>query len=190
MNEWVPLLQSLAWIGLILYLVNAFTSQLQELFEAIRQRIRAGSSFKAGPVELGADLKGLERVPPSGPDSDPPEDDWSKERDGIYQSNGGLFLAHIIEPSDEEGQEYDIFIYLLRHKSEYFDDIEKAEFFLGKYWDNKVFTETPKDGLIGIATSAYGPLLCTCRVTMKDGTVVRLNRYIDFEMGRFFEGRS
>lgn len=190
MNDWVPLLQSLAWIGLILYLVHSFTSQLQQLFDAIRQRIRAGSSFRAGPVELGADLKNLERVSPSGPDSNPPEDDWSKERDEIYRNNCGLFLAHIIEPSDEEGQEYDIFIYLIRHKSQHFDDIEKAEFFLGKYWDNKIFTETPKDGLLGVATSAYGPFLCTCRVTMRDGSTVRLSRYIDFEMGRVFEGRS
>lgn len=190
MKDWIPLFQSLAWIGLIVYLVRNFSAQLQQLFEAIRQRVHTGSSFKAGPVELGEDLGGLEKIPPSGPDTNPPEDAWSKERDAVYQENCGLFLAHIIEPSSEEGQEYDIFIYLVRHKSQYFEDIEKAEFFLGKYWDNKVFTETPKDGLIGIATSAYGPLLCTCRVTMKNGTVIKLNRYIDFEMGRVFEGRS
>lgn len=187
MSNWFSLLQTLAWIGLIIFGAKSFSVQLQGLFEAIRKRILSGSSFKAGPVELGEDLKSLETVPRGEIPESVAEDDWSKERDGVYALNNGFFLAHVIEPSEEDGQLYDVFIYLVRHKSEIFEDIEYAEFFLGQYWGNKVYIETLKRGLIGISTSAYGPFLCTCRIQMKNGIEIRLNRYIDFEMGRFFE---
>lgn len=187
----MPLLQTLSWIALIVYSVRKFSSQLQSLFEVIKQRISSGSSFKAGPVELGEDLKVLEKITPSKASGEQlQEDDWSKERNEVYNNNNGLFLAHVIEPSSKRGQDFDIFIYLVRHKSETLSDIEYAEFFLGSYWGNKVYKETKKDGLIGISTSAYGPFLCTCRIKMKNGSEIRLNRYIDFEMGRVFEQSS
>jgi len=78
-------------------------------------------------------------------------------------------------------------VYLIRHKSNNFEDVSYAEFFFGHYWGNEVFREEPRDGLIGVSTSAYGPFLCTCRVAFKDGHSADLNRYIDFEMGRVFE---
>ncbi|MCU7918903.1 MAG: hypothetical protein KZQ99_08450 [Candidatus Thiodiazotropha sp. (ex Dulcina madagascariensis)] len=186
MKDWIPLLQTLAWIGLIIYGARKFSAQLEGLFGAIQKRVSSGSLFKVGPVELGEDLKALEKVNPSAAPKAAQEVDWSKERNGIYQENCGIFLAHVIEPSEEKGQIYDIFIYLVRHKSEFFDDLEYAEFFLGEYWGNKVYRETQKNGMIGITTSAYGPFLCTCRVKMRNGKEIRLNRYIDFEMGRVF----
>lgn len=187
MKGWVPLLQTLAWIGLIVYAARKFSVQLESMMEAVRQRISTGSSFKAGPVELGEDLKRLDHVTPTGAEGQTQESDWSTERDGIYAQNQGVFLAHVIEPSSKHGQEYDIFIYLVRHKSTLMSDIQYAEFFLGAYWGNKVYRETEKNGMIGISTSAYGPFLCTCKVVMKNGKEIKLERYIDFEMGRVFE---
>lgn len=187
MNAWVPLLQTLSWIGLIVFSAHRFSAHLERLFEAIRKRIQSGSSFKAGPIELGKDLKALEKIGPSSTKGETSEEDWGTEREDIYQNNNGLFIAHIIEPSKTDGQLYDIFIYLVRHKSNEIADIRYAEFYLGSYWDNKVFRETEKNGLIGISTSAYGPFLCTCRVKMKNNKEIRLHRYIDFEMGRVFK---
>ena len=57
MKEWVPFFQTVAWIGLIIYGARKFSGQLVGLFDAIQKRISSGSSFKAGPVELGEDLK-------------------------------------------------------------------------------------------------------------------------------------
>lgn len=99
-------------------------------------------------------------------------------------------MAHVIEPSSDPDQLYDIFIFVVRHKADFWADVEYAEFFLGAHWGNRVFREEPKDGLLGISTSAYGPFLCVCRVKMKDGRSIRLHRYVDFEMGRFFEGQA
>lgn len=186
LKDWVPFFQTIAWIGLIVFGAIKFSSKLELLLEAIRQRIQTGSSFKAGPMELGKDLRGLEKVSAGTNTAEISENGWSTERDEIYRVNNGLFLAHIIEPSDTHGQEYDIFIYLVRHKSSDFSDVESAEFFFGSYWENRVFKEVNKNGLIGVATSAYGPFLCTCRVLMRNGKEIKLNRYVDFEMGRMF----
>jgi hypothetical protein len=110
---------------------------------------------------------------------------WSENRNKIYEYSRGIFLTHVIKPSKTEGQEYDVFIYLLRHKSEDFSDVRYAEFFLGSYWDNKVFEAVEENkGFIGISTSAYGTFLCTCKVTFNDNTQIEIHRYIDFEAER------
>ncbi len=116
--------------------------------------------------------------------------EWADVRVGVYRDNRNVFLAHTIRPSQKAGQLYDIAIYLIPHQSNDpkhrrsdLSDIVEAEFFLGAYFDNKVFRIRNKGGIIGITTSAYGPFLCTCRASFADGQRLMLNRYIDFEMG-------
>lgn len=215
MEHITPLLQTLSWIFLIVYGAKKFSGQLIGLVAAIESRIKTGSSFKAGPVQLGEDLKVLAKLPSEGErqasddkghlfrdefkglketssfdpaDSSAAVDSsWTAQRESIYAQNQKLFLTHVIIPSKERGQKYDIFIYLIRHKSKRFDDVEYAEFFLGKYWGNQIYKETLKDGLVGVKTAAFGSFLCTCRVKMTDGSFVLLHRYIDFEMGRVYD---
>jgi hypothetical protein len=121
------------------------------IISAVITRIRGGSSFRAGPLELGADLKSLEYAPPntSNHEDDTHGDDWSAERTALYQHNRGVFLTHIISPSTKPGQKYDIFIYLIRHKTSDFNDVERAEFFFGHMWGNTVFEERENNGMIG-----------------------------------------
>ena len=116
--------------------------------------------------------------------------EWTDVRVEIYRESRNVFLAHTIRPSQKQGQLYDIAIYLIPHRSN--DpkyrrtdllDIMEAEFFLGAWFDNQVFRVKNKGGFIGITASAYGPFLCTCRVSFADGERLMLNRYIDFEMG-------
>ncbi len=187
LSEWIPLAQTVIWVILIGVAIYWLKDQIKALVGAVEYRVRSGSSVKAGPIEIGEDLKVLERVRPSHTPAPESTNDWGQERNNIYTINSGIFLAHILSPSNAPGQLYDVFIFLVRHKSTNFDDIAHAEFFFGAYWGNKVYRETRKDGLIGISTTAYGPFLCTCRVTMKKGDVIRLHRYIDFEMGRVFQ---
>ncbi len=116
--------------------------------------------------------------------------EWNSVRVDVYRDNRNVFLAHTLRPSKKAGQEYDIAIYLVPHRSndpkyrrEDLSDITQAEFFLGEHFGNKVFHVKNKGGTVGIVVSAYGPFLCTCRVVFSDGHRVMLNRYIDFEMG-------
>ncbi len=121
-------------------------------------------------------------------------EEWTDVRVTVYRENRNVFLAHTMRPSRKTGQLYDIAIYLIPHRSndpKYrrtdLSDVVEAEFFLGAYFDEKVFRIKNRGGIIGITTSAYGPFLCTCRVSFTDGKQLMLNRYIDFEMGNLIE---
>ena len=140
-------------------------------------------------------LHDLRDVTPSGGEdfeSNVVENETTKRREdhrnSIYQKNKGYFITHVIEPSEDGEQLYDIFIYLIRHKSENYSDIAKVEFFFGSYWDNEVFEGNNVGGFIGVKTSAYGEFLCTCQITFRDKSTVLLERYIDFEMGKIVQG--
>ena len=117
--------------------------------------------------------------------------EWATVRNGMYQSRRGLYLSHFLTPSRHRGQKYDISILVRRHVSSRsgrfgradISDVAKAEFFLGQAWGNHIFEETPREGLLGLRTAAYGPFLCVCKVTFTGGEEVLLDRYIDFEMG-------
>jgi len=188
LSEYVPFFQTLLWVTLIGVTVKMFHRECRGLLEAVRERIKKGSSIKAGPVELGEDLRGLENIDISKNNTtDGKIDGWEEQRSGIYEENRQLFIVHILSPSKIPGQKYDIFIYLIRHKSNDFSDIEYADFYFGRHWGNRIFREKSNNGLIGIRTSAFGSFLCVCRVKFNDGYSAELSRYIDFEMSRLFE---
>ena len=118
---------------------------------------------------------------------------WTNERSVRYSERRYTDLVHVIEPSRLPGQEYDILIYLFRHRPNKegspfgLDDVDKAEFYLGAAWKDRVFTceREESGGYIGVKVSAYGTFMCVCRVTFTDGQTVILDRYIDFESERF-----
>ena len=112
---------------------------------------------------------------------------FAEERDNIYKSNRGCFLVHVLEPTSDRTQEYDVFIYILRHQSTDLSIVQRAEFFFGRYWGNRVFHGQQIGNVIGVRTSAYGTFLCTCHVTFTDGEKITLTRYIDFEMGKLIQ---
>lgn len=138
------------------------------------------------------ELKHVERAVP--PTTGPMEHEglkttkeWIEHRHDIEKRNREVYLIHALRPSRKPKQKFDVYIYLVRHRSEDLSDIDHAMFFLGRHWGNRVFHVQNEGGLIGISISAYGPVLCTCRVTFKDGYEVHLSRYIDFEMGKTIE---
>lgn len=118
-----------------------------------------------------------------GPETELPEA-WMEMRGQEYQRSRDIFLVHVLEPTDKPGQEFDVYIYAQRHKSTDLSDLQQAEFFLGKYWGNEVFTVQPQNGFLGFSTSAYGPFLCLCRLTFADGYRAVISRYVDFEARR------
>ncbi|MCA2812987.1 MAG: hypothetical protein IM477_10730 [Microcystis sp. M090S1] len=194
LSAYVLLFQTILWIALIGVTVKMFYRECRGLLEAVRKRVEKGSSLKAGPVELGEDLRDLENIdasrntlPSVSEKTGSETNSWEKRRSQIYELNRKVFIAHVISPSEIPGQKYDIFIYLVKHKSNDFSDINYAEFYFGKHWGNRIFREEAHNGLIGVRTSAFGSFLCICRVTFKDGSTVELSRYIDFEMSRLFE---
>jgi len=185
LQPYIPLFQSLVWPIFITILIVVLRKQVGATIKSIQQRIEKGSSVKAGPFEIGEDLKKLDYAQPKATTSiktNKTTQDWDQERSKIYKDNHGLFLTHIITKSRDPEQKYDIYIYLIKHKSTDLSDIDFAEFFFGHMWGSQIFREFPKNGIVGISTSAYGPFLCTCRIHLRDNKVLFLSRYIDFEM--------
>jgi hypothetical protein len=144
------------------------------------RHIAMRSANRVGPGLELPDI-GIESL--RGPATETP-DGWNAHRNGIYQDSRGVFIAHVIEPSAKPNQEFDIFIYLVRHGDSDLSDIRFAEFFFGKYWENRIFPAVLNNGFIGVKTSAYGTFLCVCKVTFQDGKVILIDRYIDFESAR------
>jgi hypothetical protein len=192
LKDYVPFFQTFLWIILLLVIAFVFRNFINLILSTIVERLRQGSSFKAGPLEVGEKLSKLDYIPQNETKIATSVNDREDHRVSIYKENRGLFLTHLIQPTDKSGQGWDIFIYLIRHQEKGtkdigFSDIQKAEFFFGHMWGNQVYEEKVKHGIIGVKTSAYAPFLCTCFVTMKDGVEIRLNRYIDFEIEKIIK---
>jgi hypothetical protein len=187
----VGLITAMCWPIVVLSLVYYFRAPLKRFAEKLE-----AFSFKAGPTgieasaktqELRDELKQVERK--AAPRQVSTEEKYPESveqriqhRHEIENRSREVYLVHVLEPSTKAGQKFDIFVYLTKHRSDDLSDISFAEFFLGRYWGNKIFRVDYSGGPIGISTSAYGPVLCTCRVVFKDGHEAMLNRYIDFEM--------
>lgn len=191
LKDYVPVLQTFLWLIFILFIICVFNKSIKALINTIVKKIEKGGTFKIGPFEFGEDLLKLELVDTKSKSGEKSKFELEsvereKQRVSIYERNKGLFITHIVYPSKKDDHNFDIYIYLIRHKSRNFCDIVKAEFFFGHMWSNQIFTVKSKDGLIGIRTSAYQPFLCTCKVKFSDGSEIILDRYIDFEMKKLF----
>lgn len=116
---------------------------------------------------------------------------WQSERAAEYTRTDGFMLVHVYRPSLEPGQAFEVFIFLVRHRTgsegppqRDFSEILTAEFFFGASWGNEIFTIPNSGGLLGVRTHAWGTFLATCRLTFTDSArpPIVLHRYIDFEM--------
>jgi hypothetical protein len=155
------------------------------------------STVKAGDYELGFSSDIIDKAKPiddpDGKSTAKPISDgsWQQERTNEYQRTSGYMLVHVYRPSRTHGQKFDISIFIVRHQKgtptppqKNLSEIEKAEFFFGESWGNKIFTVSGEDGFFAVRTHAWGTFLATCRVTFKspNQTPMILHRYIDFSM--------
>ena len=135
LKDYVPFFQTFLWIVLFLVITFVFRKFINLIFTTIVDRLRQGSSFKAGPLEVGEKLSQLEYVSQNDTKIVTPSvNDREEHRVSIYKENRGFFLTHLIYPSEKTGQGWDIFIYVIRHQEKGtkdigFSDIKKAEFF-------------------------------------------------------------
>lgn len=197
-SDWVKMVGHLAWPATVLALCFLARKQIRSVVEAIASRIGDPSSH----VKIdrsGIEIKTLEEANPSlasiaaeqpaGRNTITAADSaeatsFANERTVIYNKSRRICLVHVLEPTTRRNQAYDLFIYLVPHKGGDLASVRRAEFFFGKYWGNRVFEGKHVGDVIGVRTAAYGPFLCTCRITFSDNEQVTVSRYIDFEMAK------
>jgi hypothetical protein len=182
-------LPTFLWVAVVLIIAFAFRSDLRSLFQIIVLRLRLGSSVKVWNLEIGQSyVEPGQAVARGGAISAVREDLDSQrweERRQYYELSRNLLLVHRLAPSKKAGQLYDVLIYLMPHHSSdaTLAGVKQVEYFLGRSWANSIFTSVDRARGFAIATSAYGPFMCTAEIHFSDGKKVMVNRYIDFEMG-------
>jgi hypothetical protein len=177
----------LPWLILVLFVV-LFFRPLRLILAGLAWRMKIGASVKVGSLELGS----VPAVP--GNEITPKESKYKvfvedgngirgQERARYYESCRNVMLVHKVFKSFEEGQLFDIQIYLIPHFEGSLAGVARVEYFFGRMWGNKVFPSTNRFNGFAISTAAYGPFLCTARVVFASGDSFTQTRYIDFEMG-------
>ena len=186
---------SALWVVATLVVIYWYKDQIRKLLAALADRLKAGSSLKLAGFEIGTE-SGLVATPGDFSNEDSRigvhEDDGKRglERTKLYEQCRGAMLVHRIQRSTEDGQLYDVLIYVIPHKRSSLAGVSSVEYFLGHYWGDKVFPSFNRSRGFAIVTSAYGPFICTAKVNFNDGTSVTLSRYIDFEMGGCVPSRT
>ena len=104
---------------------------------------------------------------------------------GTYQPNRLVMLVHRIAPSEQAGQLYDILLYVIPHPGSdaTLVGVKRVAYYFGKSWGQNIFTSEDRARGFAVATSAYGPFMCTAEIQFSDGHVAMVSRYVDFEMG-------
>lgn len=194
--EWIPLLQSLIWAGLITGVLVWGRHHWNGILRAFRKRVEHGDTVKLGvgsfSAELEREAQGLPRITPKDEGAPntaaQPRNDLEDLRVHVGQSQRGVHLVHIATPSEQLDQECDLFVFLTGwRRSDYglpddLSDVSTAEFYLGPKFHPSGTTVTHRQGsTLGFVTSAWGPVICACRVTFTDGEQVVMTRYLDFE---------
>jgi hypothetical protein len=178
---------SILWALIALGMLACFRSHIVNLLAALVVRIKDGAALKVGGLEIGS-TSGLVATPGNFSTEDSRvgvyQDDKSREnqRHDIYKEARGAMLVHRLQKSSQDGQLYDILIYVIPHKAS-FAGLVTVEYFFGSFWGNKIYPSHDRSRGFPIVTSAYGSFLCTAKLIFNDGTSTIVYRYIDFEMG-------
>lgn len=198
MADWVPLFQTLTWVALISAVLVAGRQKWSGIVTAVESRIKRGDGLSIDIMGMSAQLHsdaveaGFTVVSPADDEQTtlPNSSDITKRRAELGREQRGLHLVHVVAPSNQEGQRYEVAAYLSGWKRSRFgdpddlSDVTRAEFALGPLFSPSGVTVPNKgDGHIGIVTAMHAPALCLCRVTFTDGSAIELSRYLDFESG-------
>ena len=177
---------ALLWFALAIAALSIMKKQIRSIIDLIIWRLQAGSAIKIGSIEISAvhAAPGSE-LTPGDKQIGVRKDDGSrtKERSGTYQACRGVMLVHKLYKSNESGQLYDIMIYVIPHQSSSLATVKSVEYFFGHMWGDRIFPSIDRSRGFPVVTSAYGPFLCTAKLSFNDGHEEIIHRYIDFEMG-------
>jgi hypothetical protein len=184
----LTVLPALLWFVFAVIALFLFRNDLHALLSNVIWRVRAGAPLKIASFELGASYVSptAEDISTKGGLIETRVDEQGirhEEREAYYEPNRGIFLVHKLAPSKKPNQLYDILIYLVPHRDATLACVQKVEYYFGRHWGKRIFASIDRSSGFSIATSAFGPFVCTAELHFTDGSTTTIWRYIDFEMG-------
>jgi hypothetical protein len=185
-RELVSAIPTLLWCILLSGIIFAFRLDIRQILRLLVARLQQGSSVKLGSIEIGAVIAIPARMEKADASRAARRDDGRRkaEREEYYERSRRVMLVHRLSPSTEEGELYDILIYVIPALRGSVSGVAQVEYFFGGHgWGDRIFTATDRSRGFPVLTAAYGPFLCTANVIFTDGSSMILHRYIDFEMG-------
>ena len=186
---WKNIFPDILWILFWLILLIVTRKFVKKIITALLNRVKHGAGMKIGSFELdGLKVGGNNNLANNHFEINEDQNNLrGKDRVDIYALHRGAMLTHKIFKSKKDGQLYDILIYIIPNKSSNLIQVKSVEYYFGRFWGNKIFTSNDRSNGFAIATSAYGPFLCTAKINFNDGKSAMVYRYIDFEMGNVAE---
>ncbi|KAB8155147.1 hypothetical protein EZY14_004480 [Kordia sp. TARA_039_SRF] len=186
---WENLFPDILWISFWLFLLFITKEFIKKIITALLNRVKHGAGMKIGSFELdGLKVSGNNNLSNNHFEISEDQNNMrGKDRANVYKLHRGAMLTHKIFKSKKDGQLYDILIYVIPNKSSNLIQVKSVEYYFGKFWGHKIFTSNDRSNGFAIATSAYGPFLCTAKINFNDGKSELVYRYIDFEMGNVAE---
>ena len=182
---WDKIFPDLLWI--IFWLIIIFLSKdlIKIAITALLNRLKHGAGVKIGSFELqGLKVTAGQEIQNNHFQTTIEKSGLrEKERSNYYAEHRGAMIVHKLYKSQKDGQLYEILIYLIPKKNSNLIQVLSVEYYFGKFWGSKIFTSTDRSNGFAIATSAYGPFLCTAKINFNDGNSTTVYRFIDFEMG-------
>jgi hypothetical protein len=182
---WDKLFPDVLWIVFWLVIIFVTKDFIKSAITTLLNRLKHGAGVKIGSFELeglkvsaGQEFQNNHFQTTS--DSNSLRE---KERANFYAEQRGAMLVHKIYKSQKDGQIYDILIYIIPKKNDNLIQVTSVEYYFGKFWGSQIFTSADRSNGFAIATSAYGPFLCTAKINFNDGKSATSYRFIDFEMG-------
>lgn len=185
-NFWNAL-PAMIWGGIFLVVLFTFRREFKGVLQNVLWRIRTGSSFKIAAFEIGQSnyisRNDINKSSGAIQVREDKNDRRFKQREQYYVPNRNIQLVHKIAPSAHPNMLYDILVYVVPHYDGSLLGVHHVEYYFGRSWDNSIFTSIDRARNFAVATSAYGPVMCTAEIHFTDGEVVTISRFIDFEMG-------
>jgi hypothetical protein len=182
---WDKLFPDLLWIIFWIVIIWLSKDFIKTAFTTLLNRLKHGAGVKIGLFELQG-LKvtaGQEIQNNHFQITIDTNEIRKKERSSLYEEHRGAMIVHKLYKSQQDGQLYDILIYVIPKKNSNLIQVISVEYYFGQFWGNRIFISTHRSNGFAIATSAYGPFLCTAKINFNDGKSTTVYRFIDFEMG-------
>jgi hypothetical protein len=173
------------WIAFWLIIFLSLRKQILNIAAILIGRLRHGANVKIGSFELqGLRVSTGSGIPNINIKSQNDIDcQRSNEREDFYAAHRGIMTVHKVYKSREQDQLYDVLIYQIPHNSANLIQLAQVEYSFGKMWGNMIYVASDRSTGFAVATSAYGPFVCSAKLVFNDGASSTIFRYIDFEMG-------